>query len=62
MLEQLIDICRSDFAFESFTEVDNYFKRIINLYKQMNYSEFRSEKFNKFEKDLMEVLKERQVA
>ena len=34
------------------TEVDGYFKRIINLYKQMNYSEFRSEKFNKFEKEL----------
>jgi V/A-type H+-transporting ATPase subunit A len=61
MLEQLIDICRSDFNFESFTEVDNYFKRIINLYKQMNYSEFKSEKFNKFEQELQEVLKERQI-
>ncbi len=62
MLEQLIGICRSDFNFESFTEVDNYFKRIINLYKQMNYSEFKSEKFNKFEQELKEVLKERQIA
>ncbi len=62
MLEQLIEICRSDFNFESFTEVDNYFKRIINLYKQMNYSEFKSEKFNKFEQELKEVLKERQIA
>ncbi len=62
MLEQLLDICNSDFNFDSFTEVDIYFKRIINVYKQMNYSEFKSEKFNKFEKELKEVLNERQVA
>ncbi len=62
MLEQLLGICHTNFNFESFTEVDIYFKRIINLYKQMNYSEFKSEKFNKFEKELKEVLKERQVA
>lgn len=62
MLEQLLGICNSDFSFDSFTEVDIYFKRIINIYKQMNYSEFKSEKFNKFEKELKEILNERQVA
>ena len=62
MLEHVLDICDSDFNFDSFTEVDGYFKRIINLYKQMNYSEFRSEKFNKYNHELNEVLKERQVA
>jgi V/A-type H+/Na+-transporting ATPase subunit A len=62
MLEHVLEVCDSNFNFDSFTEVDGYFKRIINLYKQMNYSEFRSEKFNTFEKELREVLKERQVA
>jgi V/A-type H+/Na+-transporting ATPase subunit A len=62
MLEHVLSVCDSDFTFESFTEVDSYFKRIINLYKQMNYSEFKSEKFNTFEKELKEVLAERQVA
>jgi len=62
MLEHVLDLCNSDFNFESFTEVDSYFKRVINLYKQMNYSEFKSEKFNKFEKELKEVLQERKVA
>jgi V/A-type H+-transporting ATPase subunit A len=62
MLEHVLSLCDSEFNFESFTEVDSYFKRIINLYKQMNYSEFKSEKFNKFEKELKEVLAERQVA
>ena len=62
MLEHILDICHSDFSFDSFSEVDSYFKRIINLYKQMNYSEFKSEKFNKFEKELKEILEERLVA
>lgn len=62
MLEHVLSVCDSDFNFESFTEVDSYFKRIINLYKQMNYSEFKSEKFNMFEKELREVLAERQIA
>ncbi len=62
MLDHVLDICASDFKFESFTEVDSYFKRIINLYKQMNYSEFQSEKFLTFEKELKEVLAERQIA
>ncbi|MBN1949787.1 MAG: V-type ATP synthase subunit A [Bacteroidales bacterium] len=62
MLEHVLRLCDADFSFESFTEVDGYFKRIINLYKQMNYSEFNSEKFNKFEKELQEVLQERIVA
>jgi V/A-type H+-transporting ATPase subunit A len=62
MLEHVLSVCDSDFNFESFTDVDIYFKRLINLYKQMNYSEFKSEKFNMFEKELKEVLAERQIA
>ena len=62
MLEHVLGVCDADFSFEAFTEVDNYFKRIINLYKQMNYSEFNSEKFKKYEKELQEVLSERRVA
>ncbi len=61
MLKSVLDLCHTEFNFESFTEVDNYFKRIINLYKQMNYSEFKSEKFNKFENELNDVLSERKV-
>ncbi len=62
MLEHVLTMCDADFGFESFTEVSNYFKRVINLYKQMNYSEFNSEKFKKFEQELQSLLKERMVA
>ncbi|MBN2212639.1 MAG: V-type ATP synthase subunit A [Bacteroidales bacterium] len=59
MLESILELCESDFKFESFTEVDLYFKRIINQYKQMNYSEFKSEKFNNFENELNQIIQER---
>ncbi|MBN1598275.1 MAG: V-type ATP synthase subunit A [Bacteroidales bacterium] len=62
MLEHVLNICNSEFSFDSFTEVDSYFKRIINTYKQMNYSDFKSEKFNKFEKELQNIVNERVVA
>ncbi len=59
MLNSVLELSKSDFKFESFTEVDLYFKRIINQYKQMNYSEFKSEKFNNFEKELNQIIQER---
>ncbi|MBN2484452.1 MAG: V-type ATP synthase subunit A [Bacteroidales bacterium] len=62
MLQSVLDIARSNFGFDSFNDVNSYFKKVINLYKQMNYSEFRSEKFNKFENELTELLAERRVA
>ena len=62
MLEHVLYVCNIEFNFESFTEVDIYFKRIINQYKQMNYSEFKSEKFLKYEKELMKIIDERKVA
>ena len=45
MLNMVLDVVRSDFDFDSFEEVNPYFKRIINAFKQMNYSEFQSGHF-----------------
>jgi V/A-type H+-transporting ATPase subunit A len=61
MLEHVLNVCNTEFNFESFTEVDIYFKRIINHYKQMNYSEFKSEKFLNYEKELLKIIDERKV-
>jgi V/A-type H+-transporting ATPase subunit A len=62
MLNLVLDICRAQIEFESFEEVNPYFKRIINTLKQMNYSEFKSDQFNNFEKELMSILNERKAA
>lgn len=59
MLNKVLDVANSDFAFDGFEEVGDFFKRIINQFKQMNYSEFKSEKFVKFETELHDTLKTR---
>ena len=48
MLNLVMDICKSDFKFNGFIDVMDYFKRIINVCKQMNYSVYQSENFEKY--------------
>jgi V/A-type H+-transporting ATPase subunit A len=62
MLDLVLDICHIKFEFESFTEVASYFKRIINQLKQMNYSEFQSEKFKTLQTELHTIIEERKAA
>ncbi len=62
MLEKVISIVKMDFEFQKFEEVATYFRKVINLLKQMNYSEFESDQFRDYEKQLESMLKERKVA
>ena len=62
MLEKVLEIYNTGFDFESFEEVNPYFKRIINSLKQMNYSVFRSDDFNRHEKELHNIIDERKTA
>ncbi|OIP83229.1 MAG: V-type ATP synthase subunit A [Porphyromonadaceae bacterium CG2_30_38_12] len=59
MLNLVMDICHANFDFNGFVDVMDYFKRIINICKQMNYSKFHSEDFEKFVSELQVVLAER---
>jgi len=59
VMEKILHICTMEFAFENFEEVNPYFKRMINVLKQMNYSEFRSDAFNCLEKEIDIILSER---
>jgi V/A-type H+/Na+-transporting ATPase subunit A len=62
MLNKVMAICHTDFQFESFNEVGSYFKRVINNLRQMNYSEFETDEFKKFEEELNQIINERKVA
>jgi len=62
MLEKVMEICNRDFTFDNFAEVSGYFKRIINTLRQMNYSDYESEKFIGYENELKDIIKEREVA
>ena len=61
IVNQIIDICHTDFEFDNFVEVMDYFKKMINICKQMNYSKFRSEQYVEFQKQLKDLVAERSV-
>ncbi|MEE4197744.1 MAG: V-type ATP synthase subunit A [Bacteroidales bacterium] len=61
MLNKVLEIYHTKFSFESFEEVATYFKRVINQMKQMNYSEFESDKFKQNEKELNTIIDEKKA-
>ncbi len=62
MLKKVKNLCEKNYNFDSFEAVGQYFKRIINNLRQMNYQEFQSEGFKKFEKELEQIIQEREAA
>lgn len=62
IVNRVIDICRTDFKFDNFLEVIDYFKKVINICKQMNYSEFKSDKYNNYNEELNQLISERKIA
>ena len=61
ILNMVIDICHTEFKFDTFIEVMDYFKKMINLCKQMNYAKYKSEQYEDFKKQLQELVAERSV-
>jgi len=59
MLKLVMSVVRAEYTFDDFTQVMDYFKRLINALRQMNYSVFQSDAFHKHEATLQEILKER---
>lgn len=57
MMDLVLDIVKDEYEFEQFEEVNSYFRGIINILKQMNYTAFQSEEFEKFRGQLTEELK-----
>ncbi len=48
MYNMVLDICRKKFDFAIFDECSKFFKELIYLFRQMNYSEWKSEQFDNF--------------
>lgn len=61
ILNMIIDICHTEFEFDNFNEVMDYFKKVINICKQMNYSKFKSEEYEGFKQQLADFIAERSV-
>ena len=61
IVNMVIDVCHTEFKFDNFVEVMDYFKKMINICKQMNYSKYKSEQYVEFGKQLQELLAERRA-
>ncbi|MBR4951502.1 MAG: V-type ATP synthase subunit A [Alistipes sp.] len=48
MYNMVLDICRKSFDLVDFEECARFFKELIYLFRQMNYSEWKSERFEEF--------------
>ena len=60
MLDKVLEICNTPFEFETFEEVGTFFKSLVNIMRQMNYSEFKNDNFNKYINQLNETIAKRQ--
>ena len=56
MLELVLSICDMEFSFEDYEQCRNFFKEVINCLRQMNYSEFESDRFNEYRQKLTNIL------
>ena len=48
MLSLVLQFCDAKFDFEGFEECSKFFKELINTFRQLNYSEWKSEQFNNY--------------
>lgn len=61
MLEKVMGIADMKFKFDGFEQCSTYYKRIINTLRQMNYSEYQSKAFDKYNEELEAIFNERRV-
>ena len=54
MYEMVLDVCHKSFDFGDFESCSKFFKGLINLFRQMNYSEWQSEKFFDYKRQIEE--------
>ena len=58
MMNLILDICSRKFEFEDYEKCRGSFKELINILRQMNYSEFKSEAFEKYYDSLKQQISE----
>ena len=58
MLDLILRICNTDFSFEDYEKCRDYFKNMINILRQMNYSEFHGEAFVRYNEQLTKLIQE----
>ncbi|MDR1582601.1 MAG: V-type ATP synthase subunit A [Prevotellaceae bacterium] len=58
MLDLVLEICRTYPVFGNYEKCAAYYKNLINVLRQLNYSGFKSEQFNIYEKEIKNLISE----
>ncbi len=58
MYNMVLDICRKSYDLADFEQCSKFFKELIYLFRQMNYSEWQSEQFNGFRSKIEALVNE----
>ena len=48
MFDFVMEVCRKRYEFADFEECSAYFKTLINLFKQLNYTQWKSAEFDTY--------------
>ena len=56
MLDLVLGICDKEFEFDDYEKCRSFFSSLINELRQMNYSEFKSEKFNAYNESVKKMI------
>lgn len=59
MYNMVLDICHKEFKFADFEECSTFFKGVINLFRQMNYSQWGSDKFAEYKAQIDGVVNDK---
>ena len=59
MYKMVLEICRQDFTFADFEECSQFFKGLINLFRQMNYSQWQSPEFHDYKAKIEKFVSEK---
>ncbi|MBO4907251.1 MAG: V-type ATP synthase subunit A [Bacteroidaceae bacterium] len=57
ILNMVTEICQHEFQFDTFLEATDFFRKLINLCKQWNYSQYQSEQYEDYKKQIKEFIK-----
>lgn len=57
MLKKVLEICDMKVEFENFEACSAFYKNIINIMRQMNYSEYNGADFNKYLEQLNKIIR-----
>ena len=58
MLDMVLDICHRDLTFDDYEACRDWFKRLINDFRQMNYSPFQGEQFNRYRSEILKMVED----